>query len=91
MKISGPELRNIIVQALLRHSRSGLAPGAVTDDTRVVGADLDLDSLRCLEALVDIEGRLGIRLLDESLGEKALRSVGKLVAHVQAALDRAPA
>lgn len=48
----------------------------------MIDGGLDLTSVALLEAIVEIEERLQVRLLDEELSLAALSSLGSLVEHV---------
>lgn len=59
-------------------------PGTLVGPDTVLGAGgLEFDSIRCLELLLAVEQRAGIRLRDEDLTSEALRSVSSLARHLQ--------
>ncbi|HEX7927286.1 MAG TPA: acyl carrier protein [bacterium] len=71
-----------VAQILVRHSDAGLEPEQVTTDVALIDTGLDLSSVDLLEALVEIETALKVRLTDESLTVEALSSFGTFVEHV---------
>ena len=65
-----------VAEALADMSDSGLAPDAITAETRLRD-DLQLDSLRAVDAVIVLEDRYGIELLPERL--RGLQTVGQVV------------
>lgn len=76
------EIATQVARILVRHSDAGLAPEQVTDQVALIDTGLDLSSVDLLEALVEIEGALQVRLTDETLTVEALSSFGTFVDHV---------
>ena len=51
-------------------------------DTPLGDGGLGFDSIGCLELLLDIEGRLGVRLRTEELRAESLASLGSLIDYI---------
>ena len=90
MGSSGPgaddDLVELVVDAIRDRARD--FAGVITAETSIRDDGLDLDSIGCLELLVDIEARTGLALLDESLTADALATVGSLTRYVTSSAAR---
>lgn len=58
-------------------------PGALRDDTPLLGAVPELDSTALLGLLTGIESRFGISIPDEAVSADAFRTWGALLAFVE--------
>lgn len=64
-------------------------PVAIDPDTPLFGTGLGLDSVDAVEVVVTLEDAFGVRLPDDALGRRVMRTVGKLVDLVMAYEDAA--
>src|SRR5262245_24137469 len=71
-----------IAEILVRHSSADLTPEQVIPETALIDSGLDLTSVNLLEALVELEQTLQVRLTDENLTIAALSSFALFVDHV---------
>lgn len=78
-----------IVRILVRHSKEGLSLAQICPETPVIGSGLNLTSIELLEAIVEIEHAMGVKLRDEDLTVQFLSSTGTLAAHVSSLRSRA--
>lgn len=54
-------------------------PDAIDPDTPLFGTGLGLDSVDAVEMVVSLEDTFGLKLPDDALGRRVMRTVGKLV------------
>lgn len=66
-------------------------PDAIDPDTPLFGTGLGLDSVDAVEMVVSLEDTFGLKLPDDALGRRVMRTVGKLVDLVLAYEDAAAA
>jgi acyl carrier protein len=71
-----------VARILLRHTHVQFAEGAIPPQTPLIDSGLELSSVRLLEALVEIEQCLHVRLTDEVMTLDALSSFALFVDHV---------
>jgi acyl carrier protein len=71
-----------VMQILVRHSDVEFDGGIIPPQTALIDSGLELSSVRLLEALVEIEQRLHVRLTDESLTVEVLSSFALFLDHV---------
>jgi len=71
-----------ISRVLLRHSDVEFAGDRIPPDTALIDSGLELSSITLLEALVEIEQTLHVRLTDEALTVEVLSSFALFVDHV---------
>jgi acyl carrier protein len=66
-------------------------PDTIDPDTPLFGTGLGLDSVDAVEMVVSLEDTFGLKLPDDALGRRVMRTVGKLVdlviAHEQAVIE----
>jgi len=60
----------------------------VSVESPLFAGGLGLDSIGCLDLILKIEAKLGLRLRDEDLTEESLSTVDSLIHHVQRRLAR---
>jgi acyl carrier protein len=77
-------LKDQIKQAIVRSLRLPIAAEAIEDDAPLFGDGLGLDSIDVLELVLEIERTFGVAITDEETGNKVLRSVDTIAAHIQA-------
>ena len=68
-----------IKEAIVRCLRLPMAPRDIADDVPLFGGGLGLDSIDALELVLELERSFGIKISDEQLGRRALRSVNTIV------------
>ncbi|MBK8254262.1 MAG: acyl carrier protein [Polyangiaceae bacterium] len=54
-------------------------PDSIDPDTPLFGTGLGLDSVDAVEMVVSLEDTFGLKLPDDALGRRVMRTVGKLV------------
>ena len=54
-------------------------PDTIDPDTPLFGTGLGLDSVDAVEMVVSLEDGFGVKLPDDALGSRVMRTVGKLV------------
>lgn len=62
-------------------------PDTIDPDTPLFGTGLGLDSVDAVEMVVSLEDGFGLKLPDDALGRRVMRTVGKLVDLVMAFED----
>jgi acyl carrier protein len=76
--VSPEPYRSLVFDALTTVIPAGQRPEAL-DEQQELYADLGMDSLRFVQLLVELEGKLGVNLLDEELMTIDLVTVADLV------------
>ncbi|MBE3095742.1 MAG: acyl carrier protein [Acidobacteria bacterium] len=74
-----------VKEAIVRCLRLPLAPQDVADDVPLFGEGLGLDSIDALELAIELERSFGVKLGDEQLGRRVLRSVNTIVEFIEQA------
>ena len=77
-------LKQEIKQAIVRGLRLPIAPDAIEDGVSLFGEGLGLDSIDVLELVLEIERTFGVAISDEQTGNRVLRSVDTIAAHITA-------
>jgi len=77
-------LKDEIKQAIVRCLRLPIAPETIEDGAPLFGDGLGLDSIDVLELVLEIERTFGVAITDEETGNKVLRSVETIAAHILA-------
>jgi acyl carrier protein len=80
-----------VKEAIIRCLRLPLAPPAIADDAPLFGAGLGLDSIDALELAIELERTFGVKIDDQQLGRRVLRSVSTIVAFIEEAKRHSPA
>lgn len=62
-------------------------PDTIDPDTPLFGTGLGLDSVDAVEMVVSIEDAFGLKLPDDAIGRRVMRTVGKLVDMILAYQD----
>ena len=78
------DLKNAIKQSIVRSLRLPIAPDSIEDDVSLFGEGLGLDSIDVLELVLEIERTFGVAISDEQTGNRVLRSVDTIAAHITA-------
>ncbi len=74
---------------IVRECDKDIDPSEIGDDDRLIGGDLDLDSLDALQISMSVKERYGVRIEGGPDARKAMASVSALADFIQAA--KAPA
>ena len=72
-----------VKEAIVRCLRLPMAPQDIADDVPLFGEGLGLDSIDALELALELEHAFGVKLEDEELGRRVLRSVNAIVEFIQ--------
>jgi len=75
------QLKEIIIAGLRIKDKT---PEDLSDDQRLLGGDLEIDSIDILQLILEIERRFKIKLVDGEFDESAWQSVATLAATVEA-------
>ena len=65
--------------AIVRSLHLPMPPEDIADDIPLFGTGLGLDSVDALELVLEIEREFGVKVSDEQLGRRALRTVNTIV------------
>ncbi len=76
-------LRNQVKEAIVRSLRLPVPPGDIQDETPLFGEGLGLDSVDALELILELERSFGVRVTDEQVGARVLRSVTSIVEFIE--------
>ena len=68
-----------VKEAIIRSLHLPIAPGDIADDVPLFGTGLGLDSVDALELVLEIEREFGVKVSDEQLGRRVLRTVSTIV------------
>lgn len=74
-------LARIVLDVVRSHA--ALAAADVREETPLGAGGLGIDSIGCLEVVLELERRTGIPLRDEHLTAEALATPGSLIDHLQ--------
>jgi acyl carrier protein len=77
------ELKSIIVTGL---RLTDVKPSDMADDQKLLGGDLDFDSIDILQLVLEIERHFGIKLVDGEFDENTWQSVQTLTQAVESKL-----
>jgi acyl carrier protein len=80
-----------VKEAIIRCLRLPLAPDGIADEAPLFGAGLGLDSIDALELAIELERTFNVKLDDEQLGKRVLRSVSTIVQFIEETKGQAPA
>jgi acyl carrier protein len=65
--------------AIVRSLHLPMPPEDIADDVPLFGSGLGLDSVDALELVLEIEREFGVKISDEQLGRRVLRTVNTIV------------
>jgi len=65
--------------AIVRSLQLPIPPEDIADDVPLFGTGLGLDSVDALELVLEIEREFGVKISDEQLGRRVLRTVNTIV------------
>ncbi len=65
--------------AIVRSLHLPIPPEDIADDVPLFGTGLGLDSVDALELVLEIEREFGVKISDEQLGRRVLRTVNTIV------------
>ena len=68
-----------------------MAPHDIADDIPLFVDGLGLDSIDVLELVIELERTFGIKITDEQLAKRSLRTVNAIVQFIEQARGQAPA
>jgi acyl carrier protein len=77
-------LKNQVREAIVRCLRLPVPPGDIQDTAPLFGEGLGLDSVDALELILELERTFGVRVTDEQVGARVLRSVTSIVEFIEA-------
>lgn len=77
--------------AIVRSLHLPMAPEDIADDVPLFGEGLGLDSVDALELVLELEREFGVKVSDEQLGKRVLRTVSAIVALIEQSQGQAPA
>jgi acyl carrier protein len=80
-----------VKEAIVRCLRLPIAPHDIADDVPLFGEGLGLDSIDALELVLELERSFGIKITDDQLARRTLRSVNTIVQLIQQTGGEAPA
>ena len=83
-----PPLPMQVKEAIVRCLRLPLAPQDIADDVPLFGEGLGLDSIDALELVLELEGSFSVKIPDERVGWRVLRSVNSIVEFIE--LEKGP-
>jgi acyl carrier protein len=72
-----------VKEAIVRCLRLPLAPQDIADDVSLFGEGLGLDSIDALELALELERSFSVKIDDEQLGQRVLRSVNSIVEFIE--------
>jgi acyl carrier protein len=75
------QLKQIIISGLRIKDRTA---ADLTDETELLGGELEIDSIDILQLILEIERQFKIELVEGELDQSAWRTIGTLAASVQA-------
>jgi acyl carrier protein len=77
-------LKPQIKEAIVRSLRLKMSPSEIEDAIPLFGEGLGLDSIDALELVLELERTFGVRIEDEEVGNRVLRSVNSIAEFVEA-------
>ena len=80
-----------VKEAIVRCLRLPLAPQDIADDVPLFGDGLGLDSIDALQLVLELERLFGVKISDDQLGRRVLRSVNTIVELIEQTKGQAPA
>jgi len=80
-----------VKEAIVRSLRLPMAPQDIADDVPLFGDGLGLDSIDALELVLELERLFGVKISDEQLGKRVLRSVNTIVELIEQTRGSSPA
>jgi acyl carrier protein len=80
-----------VKEAIVRCLRLPLAPRDIADDVPLFGDGLGLDSIDVLELVLELERSFGVKITDEQLARRTLRSVNTIVQLIEQTRGQTPA
>jgi len=72
-----------VKEAIVRCLRLPMAPQDIADDVPLFGEGLGLDSIDALELALELERSFSVKIDDEQLGRRVLRSVNSIVEFIE--------
>ena len=78
-----PPLATEVKEAIVRCLRLPIPPHEIADDVPLFGEGLGLDSIDALELAIELERSFGVKIDDEQLGRRVLRSVNSIVEFIE--------
>ncbi len=77
--------------AIVRCLHLPLTPQEIADDVPLFGDGLGLDSVDALELVLELEREFGVKVSDDQLGKRVLRTVTTIVELIEQSKGQAPA
>ncbi len=79
-----------VKEAIVKCLRLPITPREIADDIPLFGEGLGLDSIDVLELVLELERSFGVKITDEQMARRALRSVSTIVALIEQTRGQAP-
>jgi acyl carrier protein len=80
-----------VKEAIVRCLRLPMAPQDIADEVPLFGEGLGLDSIDVLELVLELERSFDVKITDEQLGKRVLRSVRTIVELIEQTKGQVPA
>jgi acyl carrier protein len=85
------QLSTLVKEAIVRSLRLPMAPQDIADDIPLFVEGLGLDSIDVLELVLELERTFNLRITDEQLAKRSLRTVNAIVQFIEQSRLSAPA
>lgn len=84
-------LSSQVKDAIVRCLHLPIAPHEIGDEAPLFGEGLGLDSVDALELVLELERSFGVKITDEQLARRAMRSVSTIVDLIEQSKGSEPA
>ena len=76
-------LESQVKAAIVRCLKMPIGPDEIGDDMPLFGEGLGLDSIDALELVLELQRTFGVKVSDEQIGQRVLRSVRTIVQFIE--------